>query len=259
MKLWKLLWIFLLVSPLLKAAPLQQTQPWLGVAIDEKGQGGILIKSVINETPAEKAGLQTGDLITAIDTTPVKSRDELLTLLRGKGVGNSVTVHFTRQGKSEKKILRLEALPDRVELMQKQVLNKPLPPFKIVNVADRKTLTNNDLMGKVSILEFWATWCPACRAAIPRVNQWAAAHRNIPVIGITDEKEELVKEFLKKEKMDYTIATDAEQSLQTSLQIGSIPTFLLVDAKGVVREIALGGGAYLDALLKKAEKLSASP
>jgi thiol-disulfide isomerase/thioredoxin len=259
MRAWKIAWMFYFVSTLLSAAPLQQAQPWLGVAIDEKGKGGILIKSVLNKTPAEKAGLKTGDLITAIDTTAVQSREELMAVLRSKGVGNSVSVHFTRQGKAEKKTLKLEALPDRVELMQKQVLDKALLPFKVVTLAERKTISNANLMGKVSILEFWATWCPACRAAIPRINQWAPAHPGVQVIGITDEKEEVVKEFLKTEKMNYTVAIDAEQNLQTALQVGSIPTFLLVDSKGVVRQIALGGGDYLEALLKKAEQLSGNP
>lgn len=259
MRGWKIVWMFYFVTTLLNAAPLQQAQPWLGVAIDEKGKAGILIKSVLSKTPAEKAGLQPGDMITAIDSSAVQSRDELMAVLRSKGVGNSVTVHFTRQGKVEKKTLKLEALPDRVELMQQQVLDKPLPAFKIVTVNDRKTLTNANLAGKVSVIEFWATWCPACRAAIPRINQWAPAHSKVQFIGITDENEELVKQFLKTEKMNYTIAIDAEQGLQTALQVGSIPTFLLVDSKGVVRDIALGGGDYLEALLKKAEALSKGP
>ena len=59
--------------------------------------------------------------------------------------------------------------------------------------------------------------------------------------------------------MNYTVAIDAEQGLQTALQVSSIPTFLLVDSKGVVRDIALGGGEYLEALFKKAEALSKSP
>lgn len=259
MRAWKWVWMFYFVTTLLSAAPLQQAQPWLGVAIDEKGKGGVLIKSVLSKTPAEKAGLQSGDLITAIDATSVQSREDLMAALRSKGVGNSVTVHFTRQGKVEKKTLKLEALPDRVELMHKQVMDKALPPFKVVTISDRKTISNANLMGKVSIVEFWATWCPACRAAIPRINEWTKSHPNVQIIGITDETEELVKEFLKKEKMNYTVAIDADQSLQTALQVGSIPTFLLVDAKGVVRDIALGAGDYLETLLKKAERMSASP
>lgn len=256
---WKFLWMFCLVSSLLSAAPLQQLQPWLGVAIDENSKGGILVKTVINDTPAAKAGLQAGDLITAVDSTPVKKREELLAVLRSKGVGNQVTVHFSRQGKAEKKTLKLEALPDRVELMRKQVMDKPLPAFSVMNLADRKTITHESLKGKVTILEFWATWCPACRAAIPRLNQWAKTHKNIQIIGITDEKENVVKEFLKKETITYTLAVDTEQQLQAALQIGSIPTFLLVDSQGVVRDIALGAGDYLEALIKKAERLHASP
>jgi thiol-disulfide isomerase/thioredoxin len=236
----------------LSAAPLQQAQPWLGVAVDEKGTGGVLVKSLISQAPAEKAGLQIGDLITAIDDTNVKNRDELLGVLRAKGVGNSVVVHFNRQGKDEKKTLKLEALPDRVQLMERQLLNKPVPAFSLENVADGKTNHQKDLLGKVVILEFWATWCPACRAAIPRLNQWSKAHKNISIIGITDEGTEVVKAFLQKEKMDYTVAMNKSQ---TDFQVGSIPTFVLVDSKGVVRALAMGAGDYLESLLQQAERL----
>jgi thiol-disulfide isomerase/thioredoxin len=257
---WKFLSLFFLISSFLQAAPLQQMQPWLGVAIDENGRDGILIKTVIDDTPAAKAGLQAGDFITSVDSSPVKNRDELLTVLRSKGVGNRVTVHFKRQGKAEQKTLKLEALPDRVELMHKQVMDKPLPAFSATNLATRKAITQDDLKGKVTILEFWATWCPACRSAIPRLNQWAKAHKNVQIIGITDEEENVVKEFLKRETIAYTLALDTEQKLQGALQIGSIPTFLLVDRQGVVRDIALGAGDYLEALIKKAERLqTASP
>lgn len=259
MRGWKVLLMLCFVSSFLSAAPLQQLQPWLGVAIDESSVGGVLIKTVINKTPAEKAGLQTGDLITAVDETTVKNRDELMNVLRIKGVGNSVTVHFQRQGKAEKKKLKLEAMPDRVELMQKQLLDKPVPAFSLMNLSDKKTISQQNLMGKVTILEFWATWCPACRSAIPRLNQWAKTHKNIQIIGVTDENEEVVREFLKTEKINYTLAMDVEQKLQVALQIGSIPTFLLIDTKGVVRHVALGAGDYLESLIKKAEGLSASP
>lgn len=256
MKGWLIQLGCLMFAQALAAAPLQQTQPWLGVAVDEKAKDGVLVKSVLQKTPAEKAGIQSGDLITAIDELPVKNRDELMGILRSKGVGNSVTVVFQRKGKAEKKTLKLEAIPDRVELMQKQLMDKPVPPFALTTLGTKKPISQQDLIGKVTILEFWATWCPACRAAIPRLNQWAKTRKNIQIIGISDEKEEVVQAFLKTEKIDYTIAIDSQDRIQADFQIGSIPTFILVDPKGVVREIALGAGDYLETLIQKAERLN---
>ncbi len=255
----KLFLFFLVFSSQVFATSLQQTQPWLGVAVDEKSPGGILIKAVLEKTPAEKAGLQVDDLITGVDETKVKTRKELMETLRIKGVGHSVQVQFQRKGKSETRLLKLEALPDTMDLMRRQLLGKPAPEFSIVKVADGKPIKNLDLMGKVTILEFWATWCSACRSAIPRLNQWAKSHKNIAIIGVSDEKEDVIKNFLKIEPMNYTVAMDAQGKIQTDYQIASIPAFILIDQKGIVRELTLGAGDYLEGLIDQAEKLASQP
>jgi peroxiredoxin len=240
----------------MSAAPMQAIQPWLGVAIDEKVTAGVSIKAVLDNTPAQKAGLQAEDLIQAIDDSKVNNRQELMDVLRNKGVGHAVTVHFKRKGKDEKRNLKLEALPDATDLVKRQLLNKAAPAFSITTVLDNKVITEKDLIGKVTILEFWATWCPACRSAIPRLNEWTVQHKNVQIIGITDEDADLVKRFLRNEKINYTIALDREGKIQTSYQMGSIPAFILIDQKGYVREVTIGAGEYLNQLIRKAEQLT---
>ena len=251
-----LVWLLTLSA---QAAPMQQIQPWLGVAVDEKVKDGVMIKVVLEQTPAEKAGLLGGDLITAVDEVKVKNRNELMEVLRSKGVGHSVTVLFKRQGKEEKKILKLEALPDSLDLLRRQLLDKPALAFELVDVADKKAIKNQDLLGKVIILEFWATWCPACRSAIPQLNRWAKKHKNISIIGVSDEPEETIKNFLKSEKVHYTMAMDTQGKIQSDYQISSIPAFILIDQKGVIRDLTLGAGDYLETLIQKAELLAAKP
>jgi len=59
------------------------------------------------------------------------------------------------------------------------------------------------LGGKVVVLEFWATWCAPCIAAIPHLNELADHFKGKPVqfIAITDEKADVVEGFLKKRAM----------------------------------------------------------
>ncbi len=249
-----MLTLALIASPLFAAS--QQVQPWLGVELDPAKQAeGILVKRVINGTPAERAGLKDGDVLKKIDKESIVSREGLMKTLRDKGVGTTVKVHILRQGKDESKDLKLEMLPDMLDLAKANLVGKPELPFDLVNINDKKPVKTADFKGKAHILEFWATWCPACRASAPRINEWAKAHPQIPVIGISDEDPELIKSFAKREKLSYLMTHDPEAKAQNAYGMGSIPAFILIDKKGEVVDLTVGGGDYLEALLKKAESL----
>src|SRR5437868_15437399 len=60
----------------------------------------------------------------------------------------------------------------------------PAPDFDLENVAGGK-IKAADLKGKVSVIDFWATWCEPCLAEIPKFNQLQAEYPNVQVIGIT--------------------------------------------------------------------------
>ena len=247
------LWI---VAPSLYAQ-VKQVQPWLGVELDQAvPKEGVRIKRVIGSTPAERAGFQDGDVLTAVDKESIKSRESLMEILRNKGVGTSVKIHFLRQNKTSVKELKLEIVPDMLDLAKANLVKKPALAFELIQVEDKKPLTNADLKGQAYILEFWATWCPACRAAAPYLSQWAKKHPHIPVIGISDESPETILAFAKRERLSYRQTHDPEAKAQNAYGMGSIPAFILVDKKGDVVDLTVGGGDYLAALLAKAAALN---
>lgn len=238
------------------AAGAQQVQPWLGVELDATAPDTILVKRVIPGAPAERAGFVSGDLIKAIDKDKVKNRDELMAILRARGVGSKVVVHYKRKGKDETKDLKLEIVPDMLDLAKAQLLNKAAPAFELASIKDQTVYRNADLKGKVYVLEFWATWCPACRAAAPYLSAWSAKHQDIPIIGISDEEPAVIQAFVTREKIGYAQTQDVANKVQSAYGMGSIPAFILVDQKGVVNDLTVGVGEYLETLLKKAEILS---
>jgi thiol-disulfide isomerase/thioredoxin len=101
--------------------------------------------------------------------------------------------------------------------------------------------------GKAYIVEFWATWCPPCRASIPHLNEIYKKFKDkgLIVIGqdVSERDDSLVAPFVKKmgDKMTYRVALDDKtsdkngQMSQTWMEAAGqdgIPTAFLVDTKG---------------------------
>jgi len=75
---------------------------------DGKAAGGILITEVLEDTPAEEAGLKAGDVITRVDDLDVSEPDELIEALNEYDEGEEVTIEFVRKGKTETVAVTLE-------------------------------------------------------------------------------------------------------------------------------------------------------
>src|SRR5438309_9902122 len=81
----------------------------------------------------------------------------------------------------------------------------PDTDFDLENVAGGKTKAA-DLKGKVSIIDFWATWCEPCIAEIPKFNQLHDQYPNIQVIGITVmSPHDDIKPKVQEVGMKYTV------------------------------------------------------
>jgi C-terminal processing protease CtpA/Prc len=94
---------------------------WLGVGIEpvqaeksaKKASEGVLVNDIYEGSPAEKAGIQVGDIILTVDGEKAESVDQLVKLVRSKEPGGDVEVTVLRDGKQETMIATLGERPEQ--------------------------------------------------------------------------------------------------------------------------------------------------
>jgi thiol-disulfide isomerase/thioredoxin len=120
------------------------------------------------------------------------------------------------------------------DLAAKDFQGKPLPkPMGREKYLDNK---KPDTAGRVVVLDFWATWCPPCRKAMPKLDELQARHKqDLVVIGISDEAESKVSGFLKKNPHKYPQAVDPSRTVSNALQIQGIPHVVVLSSDGIIR------------------------
>jgi tetratricopeptide (TPR) repeat protein len=120
------------------------------------------------------------------------------------------------------------------------------PDFSIVT-ADGEYITSDDLRGKVVLLDFWGTWCGPCRSSIPDLKRLAKKYSDKEFILVSiavNDPQEVWREFLEDNKMDWTQVRDDKSVLQRTFQVRAFPTYILIDHDGIIRNRLIGGGSY---------------
>jgi thiol-disulfide isomerase/thioredoxin len=92
--------------------------------------------------------------------------------------------------------------------------------------------------GKPLLLFFWATWCKACKAALPELLA-TARNRNLTILAITDDSEANLERFLAvPREFPALIARDPGRQLGARFGVRSLPSFVLLDGQGRVANTA---------------------
>jgi peroxiredoxin len=122
-----------------------------------------------------------------------------------------------------------------------------IAPDLSVTTLDGRNMKLSELKGKRVVLDFWATWCPPCRKEIPHFVQLFSqtSRDDLVIIGISDEDAKTLNEFVKKEGVNYPIAS-AKNLPSPYADLQSIPTTFFIDRKGVIQTVAVGYHDYND-------------
>ena len=111
---------------------------------------------------------------------------------------------------------------------------------------DGKAHTLADYKGKVVLINFWATWCPPCRAEMPsleRLKQRMAGKPFVILAVDMAESDAQIQAFLKQmntPKIDFTILKDPNGKALKAWKVFVFPTSFVLDGKGQLRYSLLG-------------------
>jgi len=113
----------------------------------------------------------------------------------------------------------------------------PLPPLMVAGWVDGNSRSVESLRGKVVVVDCWATWCPPCREAMPKMAKLYAQYQPLGVefIGLTPEGETELKQietFLGKiDGVTWPIGYGANPMFDM-LGVDAFPTLIVFDAAG---------------------------
>jgi thiol-disulfide isomerase/thioredoxin len=136
--------------------------------------------------------------------------------------------------------------PAEVALAKKMIENPRrarelfAPDFSI-STMDGEYISLADYQGRVVLLDFWGTWCAPCLAATPSLVDIAKdlAKKPFAMIGISSDKPadaEKLRDYVSQKKMAWAHVHDLSRRIIAPYDVRSYPTYVVIDAEGIVRD-----------------------
>ncbi|HLR02805.1 MAG TPA: TlpA disulfide reductase family protein [Virgibacillus sp.] len=146
---------------------------------------------------------------------------------------------------------------DDVETSEEVGLSKGnmAPDFELETI-DGESVKLSDYRGQKVIVNFWATWCPPCRAEIPDL-QKVYDNTDVEILAVnltdTESDEGKVKPFVDDFEMTFPVLMDQESDVATTYEVAAYPTSYMIDSDGHIQFVAMGAMNY-EIMMENLEK-----
>ncbi|MDT8862909.1 redoxin domain-containing protein [Alkalihalobacillus sp. MEB130] len=121
-------------------------------------------------------------------------------------------------------------------------VNQVAPNFTLQTI-EGEHVALADFQGKPVMLNFWATWCPPCRAELPDMERF---YKNEEVVLLaingtnTERSIDDVKQFVSNMELSFPVLADETGEISRLFQIGPMPTSIFINERGMITDIHIG-------------------
>jgi len=116
------------------------------------------------------------------------------------------------------------------------------PEFQVTTIKGQK-ISSADFLGKVVVMDFWATWCPPCRDSVGEIKELTKKYPSdkVVVLSVSADKDDAKwREFVEKKNMDWLQYRDADDHVLKLMGIHAFPTYIVIDSEGIIRDRIVG-------------------
>lgn len=216
--------------------------PWLGIGI-ERSRGGVRVTEVLPGSPCASADIHPGDEVLEAGGQPVQEPRVLIAAVQRGRLGSAFPLKLrSPQGKERQISVTLAPRPNLRAVQRDALLGKPAPDFRPKTVAGAMLPSLASTRGQVVLLDFFASWCGPCMAALPEIKalHQRYAPRGLRVVGVSSELAETVTQVARDHALPYTVAVDVDQQAARAYWITALPTVVIIDRRGTVRLVTVG-------------------
>ncbi|MEH7439482.1 redoxin domain-containing protein [Neobacillus drentensis] len=127
-----------------------------------------------------------------------------------------------------------------------QDLEGNLAPDFTLSTLEGESVKLSDYKGKKVILNFWATWCPPCKAEMPHMQNFYEQNKDngieIVAVNLTnlDNGKDAIENFAKDNQLTFSIPLDEKGTIGMQYQAFTIPTSYIIDSTGVITKKIVG-------------------
>ncbi|HEY0255749.1 MAG TPA: redoxin domain-containing protein [Kofleriaceae bacterium] len=208
---------------------------WIGVITDP---ATARVEQVVPGAPADQAGIKVGDQVVSIAGHDVTTGKQVVETAHTLKPEQKAPIVVKRGGANVPLTVTAKPRPDPAQV-QASFISKAAPVIALHGIDGGALALALD-RDRVTVLDFWATWCKPCLYTTPHLDDLATRYPQLQVIGISDEEAADLHAHLAGHPVRFPQARDEDEAAHRAYLVQGLPTIIVIDRGGIVRWATVG-------------------